>query len=97
MQPGKTHSLRGEAEEAERFLIAYIIVHYDTSGINRPLQHGVKLAPERSEGSKRRAMENDLCHVYRILFYSTCGINSPEQFNEKCTLITWKESEKASS
>ena len=48
-----------------------LIVHYDTCDLSGPLLHGMKLAPERSEGDNScRAMShwND---KYRILFYST--------------------------
>ena len=58
----------------------FVIVYYDTCDLSGPLLHVVRLAPERSEGAKRRAIMSHLSHEYRILFYSSCVINPPYSY-----------------
>ena len=47
------------------------IVYYDTCELSGPLLHGMKLAPERSDGDNSRRVMGHSSHKYRILFYST--------------------------
>ena len=45
------------------------IVHYDTCDLSGPLLHGVKLAPERSEGDNLRRVMSHSSYKYRIYYF----------------------------
>ena len=52
-----------------------ILVHFDMGDLSGLLLHGVRLAPERSEGTKRRVIMSHVSHEYRIKFYSTAYLS----------------------